>query len=231
MKTKIVLSFFVIIIVVIGCGPQGASKYKLTENEKRLCDSLQIDPTIIQDIRQYNQSEMESFHYSLGKIFQYGETFEIDPIRLQGLVFTEQNAKSYDLVFKLKDQLKKKGYSIFLLENNFDINDEPDYIGVLKTTDKYEVLKQIGTDGINYDITNDSLISIIHQFDKECSLELVGASGDWCEFIIHKAPSDWMKFAEEAYDVCPDIVDQGVGTIEALATEMRRSKRLYFWWD
>jgi hypothetical protein len=33
------------------------------------------------------------------------------------------------------------------------------------------------------------------------------------------------------YDFCPDIVDQGVGSVKALATELRRSRSLYFWWD
>ena len=93
------------------------------------------------------------------------------------------------------------------------------------------MLKQIATDGINWDITNDSLISIIKTFDKKYSLELIGASGDWCEFIIHKEPKSWTRFAKEVYKVCPDVVDQGAGTVQALADEMQRTKRLYFWWD
>ncbi len=73
------------------------------------------------------------------------------------------------------------------------------------------MLKQIGTDGINFDITNDSLISIIKQFDKKYSLELIGASGDWCKIIIHNEPKSWMEFAKKFMKVCPDVVDQGSG--------------------
>ncbi|TFF36767.1 DUF4253 domain-containing protein [Mucilaginibacter psychrotolerans] len=135
------------------------------------------------------------------------------------------------MVFNLKDGFKKKGYTIFLLESNFNIGNKPDRVGVLKTTDKYSVLQQIGTDGINYNITNDSLITIIKRFDKQYSLELIGASGDWCEFLIHKEPKNWLTFAKEIYKVCPDVVDQGTETVEALAGEMKKTKRLYFWWD
>jgi len=221
-----------VLTFTIGCNSQPAAKsYLLTSEEKIICDTLQIDTSIIKDIRAFNTNKIEPFHYSLGKFITKDGEIESDPIFLKGLVFKEANTKSYDLVFSLKDGFKQKGYSIFLLENNFNIENKPDNIGILKTTDKYTVLKQIATDGINWDITNDSLISIIKTFDKKYSLELIGASGDWCEFIIHNEPKSWTQFAKEVYKVCPDVVDQGTGTVEALADEMKRTKRLYFWWD
>lgn len=233
MKNKI--SLFVslsLLILTGGCSTNlSGNKTALTAGERKLCDSLQIDTTIIHDIRKQNPNKIEPFHYSLSKLYEKGDETEVDPVHLQGLVFNEQNSRSYELVFNLKDGLRAKGYSVFLLEDNFNIDKKEDRIGVLKTTDKYTVLKQIGTDGINFDIDNDSLITIVNQFDKKYSLELIGASGDWCEFIIHKEPKDWLTFAKEVYKACPDVVDQGAGTVEALAEEMKRTNRLYFWWD
>jgi hypothetical protein len=118
-----------------------------------------------------------------------------------------------------------------LANNNFNYEHQPDYIGVLKTKDQYKVLQQIKTDGINFNITNDSLITIIRNFDKELKLELIGAADDWCEFVIHKAPASWLNLSQDVYKVCPDVVEQGSGSIEALANEMQRSGRLYLWWD
>lgn len=228
----ILLSFTIASTFVLGCKSQSTDKtYTLTTEERNICDTLLIDTTIIKDIRKHNKSKIEPFHYSLGKLITKDGEIETDPILLKGLVFTETNSKSYDLVFSLKDNFKQKGYSIFLLENNFNINNKPDYLGILKTVDKYTILKQIATDGINWEITNDSLISIIKTFDKKYSLELIGASGDWCEFIIHNEPKSWTQFAKEVYKVCPDVVDQGTGTVEALADEMKKTKRVYFWWD
>ncbi len=233
MTSKIFYFFLATILIFnIGCKSQPVAKSSLlTRDEKIICDTLQIDTSIIKDIRQFNSNKIEPFHYSLGKIITMDGETESDPIFLKGLVFTEANSKSYDLIFSLKDKFKVQGYSIFLLENNFNINHKPDNIGVLKTTDKYQVLKQIGTNGINWEITNDSLISIIMTLDKKYALELIGASGDWCEFIIHNDPKNWAQFAKEVYKVCPDIVDQGSETVEALADEMQKTKRLYFWWD
>lgn len=226
------LYYPLLLILLVSCeSKNNSSDYILTDNEKIICDTLQIDASIIRDIRKYNTYKIEPFHYSLSKMYKDGQVTELDPIYLKGLVFNEQNSKSYDLVFKLKDDFRTKGYSIFLLENNFNLDNMPDNIGVLKTADKYLILKQIATDGINYDITNDSLISIIKKFDSKYELELIGVSGDWCEFLINKEPGDWKAFANEVYKVCPDVVDQGTGTVEALADEMKRTKRLYFWWD
>jgi uncharacterized protein DUF4253 len=117
------------------------------------------------------------------------------------------------------------------LENHFGIKNEPDIIGVLKTTDKYEILKKVDTNGINWDIDNDSLLKIIRTFDVKYDLQLIAANGESCEFVIRKNPTDWLEFAKEVYKVCPDVVDQGTGTVESLANEMKISNRLYFWWD
>jgi len=232
-RTFKILHFFIATFLGIGCKSQTTlhNYISLTKNERRICDSLKIDTSIIQEIRIYNTQKIEPFHYSLGKNIENGQEIEADPIFLKGVVFTEEHLKSYNLVLSLKDNFRKKGYSIFLLEENFNMDEKFDRIGILKTTNKYTVLKQVGTDGINYDITNDSLIKTIKLLDKKYSLELIGASGDWCEFIIHNEPKNWTSFAKEVYKFCPDIVDQGTRGIENLAQEMKRTKRLYLWWD
>jgi hypothetical protein len=224
--------FLSCLILAFGCKPQPKTQLQsLTAREQQLLDSLQIDPTLVTEIRQYNSSEIEPFHYSLSKIIKEGKEKEADPIHLKGIVFAEEYKKANNLVSKLSKDFNSKGYSIFVVEQRFNIGNKPDNIAVLKTTDKYEVLRQIQTEGPNYDITNDSLLKIIKRFDNEYALNLVGASGDWCEFEINKEPTNWLSFAKEVYKVCPDVVDQGAGTVEVLANEMKRTKRLYFWWD
>jgi len=33
------------------------------------------------------------------------------------------------------------------------------------------------------------------------------------------------------YEFCPDIVDQGCGDVQTLAKDLKKTQRLYFWWD
>jgi len=223
------IALFFISIVIIGCGSKGGT---ISNAEQHLCDSLQIDPSVILDLRQHTDAEVEAFHYSLSRqINPDGSEIELDPIHLKGLVFQETAENTQELLDKLQSPLKKKGYTLFTLDQNFGIAGKLDIMAILNTTDKYEVLNQIKTDGINYEITTDSLVKIIKTFDEKYNLELTAASGDWCEFRIMKEPTDWLTIANEAYAVCPDIVDQGAGSVETLAEEMKRTRRLYFWWD
>ncbi len=39
-----------------------------------------------------------------------------------------------------------------------------------------------------------------------------------------------LELARRMYQFCPDIVDQGVDNVDALARELRKG-RIYFWWD
>ena len=226
--------YLLLLIITYSCRSESGSdqnQYILTTEEKKICSNIGFDSSIIKDIRQYNFSKIEQFHYSLGKSIEKDTVFEEDPIILKGLVFSEHNSRPYETVLNLKTGLIQKGFYVFLLETNYDLKNGGDRIAVLKTTDKYDVLRQVATDGINYGITNDSLLTIIKNFDSKYSLELIGASGDWCEFIIHKEPNDWNKFAEDVYSICPDAVDQGAGSISKLAETIKTTKRLYLWWD
>ena len=236
-RSQIVSSTKVIAMIIfvgwlVGCSSKRKETFiTLSTQDQKLCDSLGFDQSIFKDIKTQCSSPIEPFHYSLSRRIADGKEEEIDPIRLRGIVFGVPTVKAYDVVFALKDKFKAKGYTIFLLDKNFGFDEKPDILGVLKTTNIYSILKKVQTDGLNYDITNDSLLRIIGRFDRKYALELIGVSGDYCEFIIHNPPKNWKEIAEEAYAVCPDIVDQGAGSLQALEAEMQKTQRLYFWWD
>ncbi|WP_090393081.1 DUF4253 domain-containing protein [Niabella drilacis] len=219
-------------MLFFSCSGQTESNgYPLTKQEEAITDSLHLDPPVIQELRKYSQAPVAPFHYSRSKMYANNKVTEPDPIRLPGIIFNETEDNAYELIYKLKDGLKSKGYSIFKVELTGEAGKGEHSVGIVKETDPYRILKQMGTDGINYDITNDSLLTIIKDLDKKYQLELIGASGDYCEFIIHQPPADWNLLAKEVYTVCPDAVEQGAGSLEELAKELRNTRRLYFWWD
>jgi hypothetical protein len=37
--------------------------------------------------------------------------------------------------------------------------------------------------------------------------------------------------AADMYEFCPDIVEHGTGSMEGLATEIGRTRRVWLWWD
>lgn len=55
---------------------------------------------------------------------------------------------------------------------------------------------------------------------------------DTLEFIAKPVEkNDAMALAMEQYVLCPDIVDQGIGTVGALADTLMQSSVWFFWWD
>jgi hypothetical protein len=69
------------------------------------------------------------------------------------------------------------------------------------------------------------------QWAEKYGLRLVGAGSDWIEAEFTRPPSDWKVFAAEVYEFCPDVVDQGTGSVPALAEEMKAQNAVYLWWD
>lgn len=120
-------------------------------------------------------------------------------------------------------------YVVFKSEQNFGRG--PDRVAVLRSSDRYDALRTMGTNGTNYDIHTDSIITRLRQWDRRYGLTLVGAGFDWVEVELRRVPADWMILAREVYRFCPDVVEQGTLTVEASAAEMKRTRTIYLWWD
>lgn len=64
--------------------------------------------------------------------------------------------------------------------------------------------------------------------------ELVGINGDTMNVQVARKPVDRdaaLLLAREQYQYCPDIVDQGTGTLASLAAALMTGSWWFFWWD
>ncbi len=57
------------------------------------------------------------------------------------------------------------------------------------------------------------------------------AETDTVEFNLDRDPPDLAAFAADLYRFCPDIVDQGVGSVEELAVSIKITGAVELWWD
>lgn len=94
-----------------------------------------------------------------------------------------------------------------------------------------EYLALIKTQAPNYDLTNKDILEKYTQWQKKYKLSLDGAGQNWIAANIGATDIDWDALAQEVYAFCPDVVDQGTGTVENLRDGMKKSKGLYLWWD
>lgn len=77
-------------------------------------------------------------------------------------------------------------------------------------------------------------VSALRTWHADFGVELVGMSGDRIDLLASRRPRSRegaMRLARAQYGYCPDIVDQGVGTISALAAILMTSDRWSLWWD
>lgn len=141
-------------------------------------------------------------------------------------ITTKKNARKI-----LKEQLDKfisEGKYIFIsefLNNKY-------YIALVgSTSDPYEIIAEVGTNGANYDIDTIDIITKYKKWDKEFGIRPVGIGTDFCECEIINKNIGYKELAEEIYEFCPDVVDQGTGSIELLEDEIKQTGRIFLWWD
>lgn len=125
----------------------------------------------------------------------------------------------------------ESGCSVFLYDQHFGYGGRPDELWILPTKDKFAVIAFTGVAAPNYEIDNYIVIRWLQKLERDHPFSLIGCGDDFLSglFLIPIWNPDDM--AERMYAFCPDIVDQGTGTVEALAAELRKTNQLYSWWD
>lgn len=108
------------------------------------------------------------------------------------------------------------------------------WLGLLPTRDSCEVAALFNFGEWN-DVPEAAVHVAIHRDWRErFGAEIACLTGDIIEMQVARPPMTReaaQALAEEQYDYCPDIVDQGVGSIEALAARLLNGRIWYFWWD
>ena len=146
-----------------------------------------------------------------------------------GIVVSVPEEKTDSILALLRRKLQPHHYMAFVAEMNAGIKTEK--IGVLKGTDQYDILRIMHTDGDEYDISNQDVIDWLKGWETRAPFDIVGADSDWVEIEFKTLPADLKAFAQEVYDICPDAVDQGPGSVDGLVKEIRKTKHLFLWWD
>lgn len=77
-------------------------------------------------------------------------------------------------------------------------------------------------------------VAALRSWHEKFGAELIGINGDTMNIRASRLPRDRataMALARDQYRYCPDIVDQGVETLSALAATLSKSSWWYLWWD
>lgn len=221
------LIFAIIILSLSGCITE---KKLFSKNETDLLSQNGIKKETLADLKQsiktkFSQYETSDPGYMIG---EDGEIIRTDLVKEKGISFNLLEEDSEKILFRFREKLKSKGYLMFLSHVGFE---SPSTISIIPSHNKFDILRLQKTDGINYDVENEDVINKLKEWDKQYGIDIVGADYDWVDLILLKQIEDVPKLAKEVYSFCPDVVDQGVGTIEELEKILKEHNRVYLWWD
>jgi hypothetical protein len=199
-----------------------SKKNDLTKDEIDLLNKINFEAELIAEIKQETKNDVRQLpavDQETGE-FISGKTFDG--------VYLEINSNNPEEYIKiLKPKFRDKGFLVFL----FDGENGKKLIGVIKGTDDLDILRYRRTDGINYDLVNEDIVSKISDWKSKYGLIIIGCSQDWLQIEFDTLPLNIDEFATEVYEFCPDSVDQGVGTVEKLKQAIVEMKGLWLWWD
>jgi hypothetical protein len=120
-------------------------------------------------------------------------------------------------------------------EPRFVSDQEETMVAMMPTRAGYEVPGLLSWQGaINLDIDGADHVAILKRWHDLYGAQLVTLSFDVLELLVPSPPMDPEEAATtalEQYAYCPDAVEQGVGSVPALAAGQVRSPSWYFWWD
>jgi ankyrin repeat protein len=134
-----------------------------------------------------------------------------------------------ELLGRLQQEMRGRG-ALLTVDALWNI-DEPIKLRLYPTTNPYAVLAACGTNGANYGISTARVIAWLRQMHKTHPFVLTSCAHDSLAGDFLEPVFDARDLARKMYKFCPDIVDQGTETLQALARSLRRSQCFFFWWD
>ncbi len=76
---------------------------------------------------------------------------------------------------------------------------------------KLKEVYEKGTNGINYEITNEDVIEKLTKWDEQYTITILEIEADRLTVQFENLPENLEALANEMYEFCPDIIDQGYG--------------------
>ncbi|MEW8390464.1 MAG: DUF4253 domain-containing protein [Candidatus Thiodiazotropha sp.] len=102
---------------------------------------------------------------------------------------------------------------------------------VFASDNHLDILRVAQTDGVNFGLTTESIVSKLESWNKEYGVDIWQAETDTIQLTLNILPADLEAFQKEVYAFCPDIVDQGSGNINDIGNYLKQGKAVYLWWD
>lgn len=124
---------------------------------------------------------------------------------------------------KVRKLLENDPAIAFWLETEWEGN-VPETIVVAPIVDQFEILNIEQTNGSNYSIFNEDIVSKLKSLDAELGIDIVGANSSSVDFILKCIPkgSEARELGKSLLELCPDLYE---------APRSFSKGKVSLWWD
>ena len=102
-----------------------------------------------------------------------------DSVVTEGFAVNVPAARAEQLVAAAQPRFLEKEFYLFRSEQHFGIAGRSDRVALFPRSDRYEILRLMGTNGWNYDIGPDSIVAWLRVLERDHPLVLTGMGFDW----------------------------------------------------
>ena len=154
------------------------------------------------------------------------------PVQTDGATLGVEAARADSLLAAAQGLFLERGFFLFRHEPHYGIGGKPDEIGLVPLADQFAVVQRVGTNGLNFDLSNGRIIAWLRELERDAPFVLTGIGYDHVEgrFLGPIGPQA-EAIAERLNRFCPDVVHQGTGSVRELANEIGRLNTFFCWWD
>mgnify|MGYP000058812300 CR=1 FL=1 len=229
--TLFILSFFTISKV----SSQDIEDVSTIDRSKLLVNGITISKSIVDSIQTQTNKKFEplKFYHWKDSIIDTTNYGHWDST-IHGIYVKRINEGFAREIFdQFYAPVVREGNYIYLTHLDFDSSLKETYydIAIVRAENQFEVLKRVETQAPNYDISNQKIIDKLKEWDKEVNFKMVVADEDRFEALMLNKPKDLKKFAQEVYEFCPDVIDQGYGSMKDMLKDYKENNYFWLWWD
>lgn len=109
-----------------------------------------------------------------------------------------------------------------------DFYNKAQNIGIIKSNDKYAILKTMQTHSDKFHVSNAKLINDLRGLDKKAPFKITGAGEDWLELYFEKIPEDIAYVLGKTGELFP--VQANSPEPSVIAEELKTAGKLFLWW-
>jgi len=212
--------------VLANCYPsKGMVKAIREETGSRLEPEAAVQAFIRPDLREASlAAEFQRAIQALARKMS-GSPNALRPLELGGFELDIQSDAATDILLKRHDSLRAQGVYAIATDSKHK------RLALLPTNSWATAVAWAQTSAPNFDLTTPQIIKRLQQLELDVPFVIIAAGDDFLEGRFLAAAFGSRKVAQFLYDLCPDMVDQGAGTIASSAEELKRTKGFFLWWD